>query len=29
LTRLAALGEHVTLTDFDERSVPLRLVRER
>jgi hypothetical protein len=29
LTRLAALGEPVTLTDLDERSVPLRLVRER
>jgi Carboxypeptidase regulatory-like domain len=29
LMRLAALGEHVTLTDLDERSVPLRLVRER
>ena len=29
LRRLAALGERVTLTDVDERSVPLRLVRER
>jgi len=29
LARLAALGERVTLTDLDERSVPLRLVRER
>jgi hypothetical protein len=29
LTRLVALGERVTLTDLDERSVPLRVVRER
>jgi len=29
LTRLLALGEPVTLTDLDERSVPLRLVHER
>src|SRR5262249_33552407 len=29
LTRLAALGERVTLSDVDERSVHLRLMRER
>jgi hypothetical protein len=29
LKRLVELGERVTLTDLDERSVPLRLVRER